>query len=133
MQNNEYHAYGKTLSFVHNPDILDEPSKKIYQFILRFYHSHLANNNTLFIDNENIDALWELLTTIPASLHAFKCIEGELHPMVSVTKDKHDTILELETNIAPYFSGKNVYINIHLQNSLSLVILSINRVLLLSY
>ena len=23
-----------------------------------------------------------------------------------VTKDKHDTILELETNIAPYFAGK---------------------------
>lgn len=106
MQNNEYHSYGKNLAFVHNPDILDEPSKKIYQFILKYYHTHLSYNNMIFIDPDNIDAFWELLKEIPATLYHFKCLEEELHPVVSVTKDKHDTILELETDLTPYYIGK---------------------------
>ena len=106
MQNNEYHSYGKNLAFVHNPDILDEPSKKIYQFILKYYHTHLSYNNMMFIDLDNIDAFWDLLKEIPDSLHHFKCLEEELRPVVSVTKDKHDTILELETDLTPYYIGK---------------------------
>lgn len=106
MQNNEYHSYGKTLAFVHNPDILDEPSKKIYQFVLRYYHSHLSSNNTLFINDDNVDAFWDLLEEIPQAMHPFARLEEELHPTVSVTKDKHDTILELETDLSPYYMGK---------------------------
>lgn len=106
MQNNEYHSYGKNLAFVHNPDILDEPSKKIYQFILKYYHTHLSYNNMMFIDLDNIDAFWDLLKEIPDSLHHFRCLEEELRPVVSVTKDKHDTILELETDLTPYYIGK---------------------------
>ena len=110
MQNNEYHTYGKTLAFVHNPDILDEPSKKIYQFILRYYHSHLSSNNTLFINDDNVDAFWDLLEEIPQAMHPFARLEDELHPVVSVSKDKHDTILELDTDLSPYYIGKkNLY------------------------
>ena len=33
-----------------------------------------------------------------------------LHPVVSVSKDKHDTILELDTDLSPYYIGKkNLY------------------------
>ena len=110
MQNNEYHTYGKTLAFVYNPDILDEPSKKIYQFILRYYHSHLSSNNTLFINDDNVDAFWDLLEEIPQAMHPFARLEDELHPVVSVSKDKHDTILELDTDLSPYYIGKkNLY------------------------
>ena len=110
MQNNEYHTYGKTLAFVHNPDILDEPSKKIYQFILRYYHSHLSSNNTLFINDDNVDAFWDLLEEIPQAMHPFARLEDKLHPVVSVSKDKHDTILELDTDLSPYYIGKkNLY------------------------
>ena len=127
MQNNEYHTYGKTLAFVHNPDILDEPSKKIYQFILRYYHSHLSSNNTLFINDDNVDAFWDLLEEIPQAMHPFARLEDELHPVVSVSKDKHDTILELDTDLSPTILVRRTYIVIALLHILLHVIVLISR------
>ena len=43
-------------------------------------------------------------------MHPFARLEDELHPVVSVSKDKHDTILELDTDLSPYYIGKkNLY------------------------
>ena len=110
MNNNEYHSYGKTLSFIHHPDILDEPSLKIYQFIQKFYHTHLTNSNSIIINDANVDALWNLIHEIPASMHPFQCQEDEFHPVVQVSQDEHDTIFELETDLYPYYMGqKNLY------------------------
>lgn len=107
MTNNEYHSYGKALGFVHDPELLDENSLKLYQFIQKYYHTHLSNSNNIIINNTNIDALWDLVNTIPHSMHPFQFEDGNFRPVVEVTKDEHDTIFELKSDLYLYYAGKN--------------------------
>lgn len=107
MTNNEYHSYGKALGFVHDPELLDENSLKMYQFIQKYYHTHLSNSNNIIINNANIDALWDLINTIPQSMHPFQFEDGNFRPVVEVTKDEHDTIFELKSDLYLYYAGKN--------------------------
>lgn len=107
MTNNEYHSYGKALGFVHDPELLDENSLKLYQFIQKYYHTHLSNSNNIIINNANIDALWDLVNTIPHSMHPFQFEDGNFRPVVEVTKDEHDTIFELKSDLYLYYAGKN--------------------------
>ena len=107
MTNNEYHSYGKALDFVHDPELLDENSLKLYQFIQKYYHTHLSNSTNILINNANIDALWDLVNTIPHSMHPFQFEDGNFRPVVEVTKDEHDTIFELKSDLYLYYAGKN--------------------------
>lgn len=107
MTNNEYHSYGKALGFVHDPELFDENSLKMYQFIQKYYHTHLSNSNNIIINNSNIDSLWDLINTIPHSMHPFQFEDGNFRPVVKVTKDEHDTIFELKSDLYLYYAGKN--------------------------
>lgn len=107
MTNKEYHSYGKTLAFVHDPSMFDESSAKIYQFIQAYYHTHLSNPNTIMINGDNIDTFWDLLQSIPKSMHPFKYEEDEFHPIINVTKDEHDTIFEVGSELYRFYAGKN--------------------------
>lgn len=68
MENESYYSYGKTLSFVHTENVLDEPSLSLYFWIRDNYKDFVFSNKEIIISPKLFDSFFKALNSLKVKI-----------------------------------------------------------------
>lgn len=113
MNEGAYHDYGKAFSWNHHLEDLDEPSLKIYEFMVKNASSssnnyYYSQSNAIILEGSMWDAFIKLVGELPKGYCNLIYEEGHYRPTFKITQDDYDYILEnVSSHDNPYGYGKN--------------------------
>ena len=100
IENNEI-SYGKMFRFLHKYENLDDYSKKIYDFIQTYYHD--SYSNSIFLNENNLDAFYKLVSDIPKEYISNLHIENiNIKPHIHIHETKRNVHIECLDQLNAY-------------------------------